>query len=173
LTSPERRAVIIAMITIAATEPGQAREAARLYHDAWHESQAALQDPRIAAFRDETFFLRRVEKEIGSSLAAWDDSRCVGYAAWRSDVLERLFIAADARRLGIGRELLRASEEAMKATGVREASLNCLVGNHDARRFYERRGWLYAETRTLQGRWAHGSVDVEVWKLIKMLAKGT
>jgi len=62
----------------------------------------------------------------------------------------------------------------MYAAGVRAASLNCLVGNHDARRFYERHGWRCVGTRILPGRWAHGTVDVAVWKLIKMLAdRGT
>src|SRR5207248_7361191 len=117
----------------------------------------------------EEFFLRRVERQLGSSLAAWDETRCVAYAAWNGEVLERLFVAARARRLGIGQRLLRASEDAMNAAGTEEAALSCLVGNHDARRFYERHGWRCVGTRVLSGRWAHGTVDVPTWKLVKVL----
>jgi GNAT superfamily N-acetyltransferase len=157
------------MINIAAPEPRQASEVARLYHNAWHESQACLQDSRIAAFRDDAFFLRRVERELGSSLAAWRKGCCIGYAAWNGGILERLFVAADERRLGIGKLLLHACEKAMSARGVREASLNCLVGNDGARRFYERHGWTCVGTRMLPARWARGTVEVSTWKLVKIL----
>lgn len=160
------------MITIAAPGLREVRVVARLYHDTWHESQARFQDARIAAYRNLDFFLRRAGREIGASLAAWDEGRCVGYAAWNGDVLERLFVASDARGLGIGRLLLAASEEAMSAAGIDEAMLNCLVGNDGARRFYERHGWKYAGTRVLPARWAHGTVDVQAWKLAKKIKMG-
>jgi ribosomal protein S18 acetylase RimI-like enzyme len=157
------------MLVIAAPGPAQVRDAARLYHDAWHETQAHFQDSRIAAFRDEAFFLRRVEDALGSSLVAWLDGQCSGYAGWRDCEFDYLFVAMDVRDQGIGQSLLAASEIAMRDAGVRTVSLHCLVGNDRARRFYERNGWMFREACQLPVAWAEGIIEVPAWRLVKTL----
>ena len=55
------------------------------------------------------------------------------------------------KRRGIGSTLHDHALERLHALGAAEARLWTLEENHDARRFYERRGWtLNGETRTVE-----------------------
>jgi len=116
------------MTTVSPPNSSQIEAAAALYHDAWHETQARFQDPRVVEFRGRSFFLRRVKAAQGSSLVAWRDGRCVGYAGWEDADFRYLFVAPGIRGQGTGQSLLAASEAAMRAAGVEEARLNCLFG---------------------------------------------
>jgi ribosomal protein S18 acetylase RimI-like enzyme len=51
---------------------------------------------------------------------------------------------------GIGRELCRAAEEALREEGFREAILWVWEDNARARRLYEARGWRVDETRAVE-----------------------
>jgi GNAT superfamily N-acetyltransferase len=50
-------------------------------------------------------------------------------------------------RTGVGRLLIAAARERLRAVGVRQAALWVLDGNARARRFYERDGWRFDGTR--------------------------
>ncbi|QRM28764.1 GNAT family N-acetyltransferase [Microvirga sp. VF16] len=144
-------------------------EIGRLYHAVWQETQAPLQPPSVAAFRDETFFIERVRNFPVQPLAAYSEDRLLGFAAWAGNTLGQLYIAPAGRKLGLGRALLQASEHAIWASGFDRARLLCLVGNHDARAFYERCGWRHAADIVEAAETWSGPVSVACWEMVKEL----
>ena len=63
-------------------------------------------------------------------------------AAARIFVLNDLFVAPTARRLGVGRALLRAAASFGRAEGAVRLTLSTELTNHDAQALYESEGWL-------------------------------
>ncbi|MEU5217628.1 GNAT family N-acetyltransferase [Streptomyces sp. NPDC020807] len=85
-------------------------------------------------------------------LATEPGGRVVGFSAFRAwpgeDLdptataeLSALYALPEAWGTGVGRELLAASAEALRAAGFRTAALWVFAGNARARRFYEAAGW--------------------------------
>lgn len=62
-----------------------------------------------------------------------DDERC-GHVF-------SLYVHPDAQGLGLGRMLLHAAAEELRAAGYGTATLWVFTGNHDARAFYAAQGW--------------------------------
>jgi GNAT superfamily N-acetyltransferase len=56
-------------------------------------------------------------------------------------ILNDLFVAADARRRGVGASLLRAAREHAAASGAARLALSTAVTNVAAQALYERDGW--------------------------------
>ncbi len=69
------------------------------------------------------------------------DGAVVGYTALDDDELKSLYVDPPAQGAGVGRALLAASVEALRAAGHTEAFLWCFEANGLARAFYERHGW--------------------------------
>jgi len=141
----------------------------RLYHAVWQETQAPLQPPAVAAFRNEAFFIERVKRFPVRPLAAWCDGRLLGFSAWTENYLGQLFVAPEGRSLGLGRALLQASEHAIWASGFDQARLLCLVGNESARAFYERCGWRHTAEVTELVKTLTDPVPVSFWEMVKDL----
>jgi len=99
-------------------------------------------------------------------LAARHDHQLIGYAmvhlrdgspTWpfseRAGELETLAVLREKRGRGVGRALLKAARDRLRALGAREISLHLLVGNQSAGRFYDRQGfrpfatWLTSSLR--------------------------
>jgi GNAT superfamily N-acetyltransferase len=144
-------------------------EIGRLYHDVWRETQAPLQPPGVAAYRDENFFIERVKRFPVPPLAAYLDGKLLGFSAWAENTLGQLYIAPEGRKLGLGRALLQASEHAIWASGFDRARLLCLVGNDAARTFYERCGWRHAADIVEAAETRSGPVPVACWEMVKDL----
>ena len=72
----------------------------------------------------------------GEAFARWRAVPTIGEAE-----LLRIAVAPAARRKGGARELLRASEAALRAAGVRVLRLEVRVSNAPARALYEAEGW--------------------------------
>ena len=76
-----------------------------------------------------------------------------GFARWRilAEVQEaellRIGVAADCRRQGHARALLRLSQEELVRMGVTEAFLEVRVSNAAARALYEAEGWAWRGVR--------------------------
>lgn len=152
-----------------AAERDELEAIGRLYHAVWRETQASLQPRDVAAYRDEAFFIARVRNLPAPPLAAYAQGRILGFAAWTQDYLGQLYIAPDGRGSGLGRRLLQASEDAIRAGGFDRARLLCLLGNHSARAFYERCGWRVADTITEEAETRNGPVPVACWAMVKEL----
>ncbi len=144
-------------------------EIGRLYHDVWRETQAPLQPPGVAAYRDENFFIERVKRFPVPPLAAYLEGKLLGFSAWAENTLGQLYIAPEGRKLGLGRALLQASEHAIWASGFDRARLLCLVGNDAARTFYERCGWRHAADIVEAAETRSGPVPVACWEMVKDL----
>lgn len=67
---------------------------------------------------------------------------CAGFVAWDADTGEvtRLYVHPRRWNAGVGRALLAAAEEGLRAAGIRQAWLNT-EERGPAAAFYERCGW--------------------------------
>lgn len=117
------------------------------------------QSPDIAKAKD--FLRARLANGESKILIAehGDDKRPVGftqiYPSFSSVrckpiwILNDLFVASDARRLGVGDALMAATEAAARRVNVAYVTLTTAHTNHTAQRLYERSGYeLDREFRT-------------------------
>ena len=86
-------------------------------------------------------------------VAQWQ-GRMLGFACWQRDPTDRtvaevtcLVVASAHRRRGIGRGLLEATADALRATGVRRAWLTTTNDNLVALRLYQQAGWRLSALR--------------------------
>ena len=74
---------------------------------------------------------------------------------------------------GIGRQMMLAAEEAIRARGIRRAQLEVERDNADAKRFYQRLGWRSAGRQSARfvsaGRADPHSAAMDLWMLEKDL----
>jgi len=76
------------------------------------------------------------------------DGKPAGSVAIGHGFLRNLYVLPQHQGSGLGSTLHDHALERLRDLGLNEAKLWTLEGNHDARRFYERRGWnLNGETR--------------------------
>jgi GNAT superfamily N-acetyltransferase len=60
-------------------------------------------------------------------------------------LLDELYVVPQRRNRGVGTALLRAAEEATRQRGVELLEINVDAQDTDARRFYERHGYIHTE----------------------------
>ena len=79
-----------------------------------------------------------------ADLVAVDDEGVFAFVAWDEETGEitRLYTHPRGQKRGAGRRLLSCAVDALRAAGGTEAWLNTEERNADARRFYERVGWV-------------------------------
>lgn len=97
--------------------------------------------------------------EVGGSVVG------VASIAERADgggELGTLYVVPSAWGTGAGPALLAAAEEAL-ARRFGEATLNVLVSNTRARRFYERHGWTHVETR-VEPHFGRDAIEIAVYR---------
>lgn len=90
--------------------------------------------------------LEDLEPPGGRFVVAYDGERpvaCGGFRTWEPGVCEmkRMFVVPEARRGGVGRQLLAALEQAARAAGFRRSVLDTLDSHVDATRFYDTTGY--------------------------------
>jgi aminoglycoside 6'-N-acetyltransferase I len=76
-----------------------------------------------------------VEVGLRSHADGCDESQPVGY-------IEGWFVAEDARRQGVGRELLLAAEDWSRAQGCREMASDALIDNAVSQHAHEKLGFI-------------------------------
>lgn len=126
--------------------PDDLDDAARLF-DAYRQFYGQPTDP--AAGR--AFLAERMAQRESMLLLAWQDGRAVGFAQLYPMfssvrmapvfVLNDLYVDANARRAGVGRQLLDAAAVAARAAGARRIVLETAVENRAARALYRDAGW--------------------------------
>lgn len=149
--------------------PDELSEIASLYHKIWHETQAPFQHPDIATFRDVSFMQNRINVFYPNIIVALNDQQLVGLVVAKEGRISQLFVDQSMRGKKVGHKLLELGEAKLVAESCEQASLNCIVGNDDARRFYERNGWQVTHTQTKMGQTHHGEVPIKVWEMVKTL----
>ena len=121
------------MIVRPATEadiPAMARVAERSYRAAF----ADILEPEVLATRDAAFFAARFRDSLDRMHVAVAEE-VVGFTLVTEGHIDMIFVDPETAGSGAGTALLAQAE----AEGAR--SLECFRDNHQARRFYERRGW--------------------------------
>ncbi len=144
----------------------ECEKVARFFHDMWHETQAQLQDPRVAAFRGLGHFRRRMRERSDRTIVAIIDGSIAGFASWTDVTLNSLFIAPQWRGRGFGALLCEAAEQSMLQSGT-SIQLFCVMGNHAARAFYERQGWRVDRDDVGAVEVLGGTADVAHWIMVK------
>ena len=97
------------------------------------------------------FLAQRIEKGQSAVFLAWQGGRAVGFmqiyptfsslAAASAQVLNDLYVAADARRLGVARRLLDAAEAYAREERSVYLMLCTAESNEAAQELYESGGW--------------------------------
>ena len=96
--------------------------------------------PRLHTAEEDCGYFRG-ELRHRPSLIAVVGRKVVGFAIFGEGWLHHLYVDGEHRRCGIGRELLSA----VKAQSAGEIQLWTFQANDDARRFYEREGFVAIE----------------------------
>lgn len=158
--------------------PEDARVVAELHYRSWVATYGPLLTPDEAerlAFTERVEHWERLLRERHSergALLAEHNGQVVGLVEWEIGSagdraigeVHAIHVKAEERGHGVGTILLAAAVEAMRSLGVRRAVLWVLDANLAARRFYERRGWVWDGTlveRPLGG-FAHFPAVIEV-----------
>jgi RimJ/RimL family protein N-acetyltransferase len=142
---------------------------AALYHSVWHETQAPFMPIEERSRRTLDFFIDRMTKLVATTIIEKWSVGIVGFAAWHEHLLGQIFIAIPYRGSGLGGGLLVAAESAMANSGTLEAELHCVIGNHRARRFYERANWVLKGEIQEEVAGPCGPIRVPFWCLTKRL----
>ncbi len=119
-------------MTLRAAQRADIPVLAAIAADSYRTSFASILEPAALEQRDEAFFERHLSAALDRLCVAVVGTRIAGFSLVTNDHLDMLFIAANARGLGVGSSLLEAA-------GVR--TLECFRDNDEARAFYEQRGW--------------------------------
>ena len=125
---------------------------AELHHAIWLDSHAGFVGLPTSA-RGVAWYREIIAPTLDRTLVAERDATPLGYVTWLDALLDDIWVAPWAQGRGVGALLLRAGEEAIRASGHGEARLECVAANQGARRFYERHNWtLLREFVTQQPR---------------------
>jgi ribosomal protein S18 acetylase RimI-like enzyme len=115
--------------------------------DLWRQFDHEIPPPTHEGPADEEQELQEVREIIASEIAllAEDDGSPVGFALARRrapgfGTLTDLYVARDARRSGIGTELMREVLAAFRSLGIEHLDLDVLASNNVARSLYARWG---------------------------------
>lgn len=113
----------------------------------WREFDHEIPPPTHEGPADEEKELREIAELIASEIAlvAEDDGVPIGFALARRrapgfGTLTDLYVSRDARRSGIGTELMREVLSAFKGLGIERFDLDVVASNHVARSLYARWG---------------------------------
>ncbi|MGJ8528507.1 N-acetyltransferase family protein [Maritalea sp.] len=155
---------------IRVAKPGELTSLSAFYHKIWHETQAPYQHPDIAKFRDVRFMQARIDEFYPNIIVAVEAANIIGLIVAHDSRISQLFIDKEFRRQKLGEKLLALGEAKLAAEGTIIASLNCLTGNENARRFYERNGWHVERELKKTGQTHKGDVAINVWEMMKRLA---
>lgn len=155
-------------VTIRLASAGDIPALARVWHDAWHSSHAAI-DPDVAARRPIEFFNERIGTALPNCAAAVVDGEVIGFASWEGDSIGQVFVMPAFHGRGVAALVIRAAEDALQAEGFNRITLFCRTGNDRARAFYEKQGWeVVGEVPHDLGH-MEGRKPVTVWRLEKSL----
>jgi GNAT superfamily N-acetyltransferase len=122
------------------------------------------------ARRNMAFFEDRMTQLLQSTLVVDRSGSLAGFSSWSGELLGQIFVAAPYRGSDLATDLMVATEKAMSGDGVAVAELHCVVGNHRARRFYERMGWQHEGEIAEKVAGPGGEVKVSFWCMKKPLA---
>ena len=129
------------MIAIRAATVADAADIAAVHVQSHREAYVGLFGPDYTAPTvAERLAMWRKVLSSGGAYVALDDRRVIGFGHARGTRITTLYILSSHHRRGIGRRLLRALLDHLRAQGVDEARFEVLMDNAGAIRFYEAHG---------------------------------
>ena len=125
-----------------------------LLRELWEEFEAGLdQEPYLREVWDEAWEDIAATVEDGVALVAEEDGRALGFVfcvlgaqGRRTAHVTDIYVRPEARGRGIGRALLAELVEPARTAGLEHVSLEVLVRNSEARRLYDRLGFVPVDT---------------------------
>jgi GNAT superfamily N-acetyltransferase len=157
------------LIRIGAADPADIDRLARLWHDVWHETHAPLVPAALVGFRTLAGFRDRLQAALPDVFVAGPPDAPAGFYVLKGDELCHLFVVPAARGSGLAATMVADAEARLAARGVATAWLVCMIGNHRAARFYERRGWRLTGTVNYPAETSAGPFPLDHWRYEKAL----
>jgi GNAT superfamily N-acetyltransferase len=99
-----------------------------LWHEGWTDAHAGILPAELAPHRTPEHFRQRLDTECANVRVAATADRVLGFSLCKDDELNQLYVAAQARGMGIAASLLADAEERLATRGVRTAWLTCAIG---------------------------------------------
>ena len=144
---------------------------ARLWFDGWRDAHARLLPPELVRDRTPESLRARLEQMLPRVRVAGALGTPLGFHVVDGAELNQLYVAAEARGMGVAAALVSDAEAIIGAAGVDVAWLACAIGNERAARFYEKCGWRRVGTMMSYVTTAAGRVPLEVWRYEKPLVR--
>jgi ribosomal protein S18 acetylase RimI-like enzyme len=142
---------------------------ARVWHEGWHESHAAIVPAGLTMLRTLDSFRHRLQEDLLHVRVVGPPGEPVGFCTVKGAELYQLFVSAPARGTGAAAALIADAEARLAGSGVETAWLACAIGNERAARFYEKRGWHRVGTMANRLDTSRGQFPLEVWRYEKSL----
>ena len=122
-------------------EPSEADALARLWHDTWHKTHAAIVPSELVALRTIGSFRDRTDAALPRMRCAGPENAPSGLCLVTDDELDQIYVAREGRGTGLARRLMADGCARIAAAGHRTAWLICAEGNDRAAAFYRSLGW--------------------------------
>jgi ribosomal protein S18 acetylase RimI-like enzyme len=156
-------------LSVRAALPADLDHLARLWHDAWYETHAALMPVELARLRTLESFRDRLAAALGVVRVVGPAGAPVGFCIVKGDELYQLWVSPEARGTGVAAALIADAEARMAASGLTTAWLACAIGNTRAARFYEKAGWRNVGTASYAAETSEGPTELQVWRFERSL----
>mgnify|MGYP000409804761 CR=1 FL=1 len=141
----------------------------QLWIHGWHEAHDAITSPELKRLRTDQSFHDRM-KSFG------DEIRCTGpigaptgLCVVKEDELHQIFTSPAVRGTGVAKALIRDAEDRVRAAGYDKIWLDASIGNHRARRFYEKMGWWMRGEEIVDLFTQNGPLPTRLWVFEKAL----
>ena len=115
---------------------------ANIWSDGWHDGHEGHVPDALVAARTEESFRLRVPERLTDTVVAVVNGVVAGFVMVIDDEVEQVYVAREHRGTGVAAALLMEAERLVAANGHPQAWLAVVAGNHRARRFYARSGWI-------------------------------
>ncbi len=150
--------------------PDEVDTLARLWFDGWRDAHARLLPAELVEDRSAERLRERLVQMLPRVRVSGERGTPLGFHVVDGEELNQLYVAAEARGMGVAAALVADAEARMAGAGVGVAWLACAIGNERAARFYEKCGWRRIGTMLSYVTTAAGRVPLEVWRYEKPLA---
>jgi len=136
---------------------------AKLWHEGWHWSHAAVVPKALTVLRTEDSFAERLSAMIGDLRVIGPTAAPVGFCAVRPGEIYQLFVGPEGRGTDIARRLIADGEARIAAAGHDTAWLSCSIGNDRAAAFYRKCGWTLRGEEEVMLDTSDGSFALVTW----------
>lgn len=138
-------------------------EATKIWADGWTEAHRAIVPEALAKLRTIEDFKARLVEHMAHTRVAKDANGTLGLCITTPPELYQLYVAPRARGTGAAQALVKDAEDIMIKSGAKNGWLACAVGNEQAKRFYEKAGWVNSGVRSVDLDTSEGPFPLDVW----------